>query len=69
MCSQHAHLLKRLLCYPQVYMKLRPHVTEFLQSMAKNYEVCAHLLIISAVIEDEMSIYSDGFRDGVAFFH
>lgn len=24
---------------PQVYMKLRPHVTEFLQSMAKNYEV------------------------------
>lgn len=36
--------------------------------MAKHYEVCAHLLIISTVIEDEMSIYSDGFRDGVAFF-
>lgn len=53
---QHAHLLKRRLCYPQVYMKLRPHVTEFLQSMAKHYEVCAHLLIISTVIEDEMSI-------------
>lgn len=28
-----------LLCYQQAYMILRPHVKEFLQSMAKIYEV------------------------------
>lgn len=33
-----------LLCYQQVYMILRPHVKEFLQSMAKIYEVCVHLI-------------------------
>lgn len=29
--------------YQQVYMILRPHVKEFLQSMAKIYEVCINM--------------------------
>lgn len=52
-----------IISHPQVYMKLRPHVQEFLQSMVKSYEVCVLTYWLN-LIEDEVScLFSSMFLE------